>query len=103
MHPGSVCGGVWCPSDASGTRDVRLVQWGLELLSQLPATFPASLEAADACVLVTVLRWPDGWPHGTDSIWQACDDAPQCVQAACPGSYHRLVHGLAAEAPRSGV
>ena len=103
MHPGSVCGGVWCPSDARGTRDVGLVQYGLGLLSQLPAMFPASLEAADACVLVTIMRWPDGWPHGTDSLWQACDDAPQHAQAAGPGSAHILVDGLAAEAPRSGV
>ncbi len=30
----------------------------------------------NANVLITVLCWPDGWPHG---IWQACDDALQCA------------------------
>jgi len=49
------------------------------------------------------MRWPDGWQHGTDSLWQACDDAPQRAQAAGPESDHILVDGLAAEAPRSGV
>jgi len=93
MHPGSVCGGVWCPSDARGTWDVGLVQYGLDLLSQLPAMFPASLEVADACVLVTIMRWPHGWPHGTDSLLQACNDAPQRAQAAGPGSDHILVDG----------
>ncbi len=77
MHPGSVCGGVWCPSDARGTRDVGLVQYGLGLLSQLPAIFPASFKATDTCVLVIIMRSPDGWLHGIDSLWQACNDAPQ--------------------------
>jgi len=83
------------------TWGVGVVQFGLDLL--LPAMFPANLDVADACMLVTIIRWPDGWPHGTDGLWQACDDVPQRAQAAGLGSDHILVDGLAAEAQRSGV
>ena len=103
MHPGSISGGVWSSPDAGGAWKLRLVQQELSLLALLPLMCPARLEAADACVLITILCWPDGWPHGADSIWQACNDATQCAQAAGPRTDDILVRGLAAQPPRSGV
>ncbi len=45
-----------------------------------------SCQQTDKGMLIAVHCRPDGWPHGADSIWQACDDASQCAQAAgsCP-------------------
>ena len=74
MHPRSVSGWVWCSSDARRTRGTCL---GLELLAMIPCCCPTRLKATDAAVLITVLCWPDGWPHGADRVWQACNDASQ--------------------------
>ncbi len=100
MHPRSVSGWVWCSSDARRTRGTCL---GLELLAMIPCCCPTRLKATDAAVLITVLCWPDGWPHGADRVWQACNDASQRAQAAGPRPDDILVGRLAAEAPRSGV
>ena len=103
MHPGSISGGVWCPFDAGQAWKLRLVHQELSLLALLPLMCPASLKATDACVLITILCWPDGWLHGADSVWQACNDATQCAQAAGPRPDDMLVRALAAEPPISGV
>ena len=91
--------GCFAPPDARRTWLIRL---RLDLLVMIPGSCPTRLKVADATVLITILCWPDGWPHGADSVWQACDDALQCAQAAgsCPDD---ILVRLAAEAPRSGV
>ena len=93
-------------SGASLMRDgpawkLRLLQQELRMVALLQGKCPARLKAADACELITILCWPDGWSHGADSIWQACNDATQCAQAAGPRPDDILVRGLAAEPPRS--
>ena len=92
-------GSVWCSPDA---RRTWLIWLRLDL-AMIPGSCPTRLKVANATVLITILCWPDGWPHGADSVWQACDDALQCAQAAgsCPDD--TLVGRLAAEAPISGV
>ena len=89
---------LWCVRDPG--RQAGAVGAGAAVSG--PSDAPSELEAAEACVPITVPRWPDGWSHGTDSIRQVCDDAPQCVQAARSGSDHILMDGLAAKGPRSG-
>ena len=97
------CRHVTSVSLAMAKQLLRLVHLELSLLALLPLMCPARLKAADACVLITILCWPDGWSHGADSVWQACNDATQCAQAAGPRPDDILVRGLAAEPPRSGV
>ena len=81
--------------DERGARSLRL-------LPLIPGMLPAGLEPADASVLVAVLCWSDGWPHGGDSVRQACN-TPQRAQAAGSRPVDVLAGWLAAKAPRSGV
>ena len=74
-----ISGWVWCSSDARRTWGIWL---RLKLLAIIPGSCPARLQASDAAVLITILCWPDGWPHGADSVWQARDVASQRARAA---------------------
>ena len=65
MHPWGVSGWVWCSPDA---RRTWLIWLRLDLLAMIPGSCPTRLKVADATVLITILCWPDGWPHGADSV-----------------------------------
>ena len=54
----------------------------LELLTVIRGGCPTRLKARDATALITGLCWLDGWPHGADSVWQACVDVLQRAEVS---------------------